>query len=523
VRTPDHYEILGVSRDASTEEIERARKNQARYWHPDRNKQADAAHHFDAVQKAAEVLRDPRLRAAYDRDFALRAAMSIPRDRPRPEPESEPATEPFHVPPIYVAYAHTQPEHAQAGHAQAGNAEPHGTRPRARRDPRKAMLLAGLAVVVAVASTITAFAIHKSADTPAVKSPATGPVAGTGPASPAPPGPNPGTLTLPQYSSSQAELPVSNGQVLTIGPTIALLSANGLPLWHENASVNSLNSATAASGGPQTRSCAVASGAAGRDYDFISLLSGQQAVVAADPPAGGSFALAGDAVALPDGTIRDPCTGAVTGRAAPRGTFTSTECLLGTMVIGTGRSGQMAWQNGHRLWQIRTRNRLICNNHGSVVMLNPAASKISYLNPANGKTRWTVKDPTCARGCLSHSAAVHLLGEAPVVILTDANQVLALNHGNGGVLWQKSGECALQARVTPSQAVLLGPCGSQSADGAVATVANPSSGATIGTHQVSLTGCGPGSEWTANSHRLLVVCPDPAATRPTDRASLIAW
>jgi hypothetical protein len=91
------------------------------------------------------------------------------------------------------------------------------------------------------------------------------------------------------------------------------------------------------------------------------------------------------------------------------------------------------------------------------------------------------------------------------------------------VLWQKSGECALQARVAPNQAVLLGSCGGQSADLAVATVANPSSGATIGTHQVSLSGCRQSSQWAANAHRLLVVCPEAGAARPTDRASLITW
>jgi outer membrane protein assembly factor BamB len=384
------------------------------------------------------------------------------------------------------------------------------------------MLMAGLAVVVIVLGTVTVIALGQSGGGPPVKSPVAGPTSRGGSASsPAADG-NPGAMTLPQYSASQADLPVRNGQVLSIGPTIALLNPNGLAQWRENASVNSLNSGTAASGGVASRNCAVASGAAGHDYDFVSLLSGQQTVVPANPPAGGSFTLTGDEVALPDGTVRNPCTGSVTARAAPRGTFTSTECVLGaSTVIGAGQAGQMAWQNGHKLWQLRTRDPVICDNRGSVVMLNSGAGKISYLNPVNGKTRWTVKDPTCARDCLSHSTSVQLLGSAQAVILTDANQVLALNRSNGDALWQKSGECALQARVAPNQ-VLLGSCG-QSADPAVATVANPSTGATIGSYQVSLAGCTQGSAWSANSRRLLVVCPDPAAASPTDRASLITW
>lgn len=392
-----------------------------------------------------------------------------------------------------------------------------------RADPGKAVLLAVIAVAVIVAGTVAAFKVHGATATPAVTSPATGPFPSGGAPGQGGTGNGPGSLTLPLYSTSQADLPVTDGQVLAIGPTIALLNANGQPVWHENASVSSLNGGTAVSGGQQTRSCAVASGASGHDYDFVSLASGQQTVVAANPPGGGSFALTGNDVALPDGTIRNPCTGTVTARAAPSGTFTRAECLLGTTVIGTGRTGQMAWRGGHKLWQINTSNPLVCSNRGSVVMLDAAASKISYLNPANGKTRWTVKDPSCAGGCLSHSAAAHLLGAAQVVVLTDAKQVLALNRRTGGVLWQKSGVCALQARVAPSQAVLLGSCSGQSADPAVATVASLNSGATLDTHQVSLAGCGQGSEWTADSHRLLVVCPEPAAASQKDRASLTTW
>jgi DivIVA domain-containing protein len=64
----DHYEVLGVTRDASTEDIKRACKLLSTLWHPDTNKRKDAAERFDEVRKAAGVLLDPAQRAAYDRE-----------------------------------------------------------------------------------------------------------------------------------------------------------------------------------------------------------------------------------------------------------------------------------------------------------------------------------------------------------------------------------------------------------------------------------------------------------------------
>ncbi len=62
----DHYEVLGVSREASTEEIKKAYRRLARELHPDVNPGADASEKFKLVTHAYDVLSDPRQRQDYD-------------------------------------------------------------------------------------------------------------------------------------------------------------------------------------------------------------------------------------------------------------------------------------------------------------------------------------------------------------------------------------------------------------------------------------------------------------------------
>ena len=66
--TRDHYEVLGVSRDASPEEVKSAYRRLARQHHPDANQgDGGAEAEFKSVAAAYEVLSDPDRRRNYDR------------------------------------------------------------------------------------------------------------------------------------------------------------------------------------------------------------------------------------------------------------------------------------------------------------------------------------------------------------------------------------------------------------------------------------------------------------------------
>ena len=63
----DYYNILGVSKDASQEDIKKAYKKLARKYHPDLNpNDPEAQRKFQEINEANEVLSDPEKRKKYD-------------------------------------------------------------------------------------------------------------------------------------------------------------------------------------------------------------------------------------------------------------------------------------------------------------------------------------------------------------------------------------------------------------------------------------------------------------------------
>jgi Ca-activated chloride channel homolog len=77
-RKQDYYSILGVSRDASQEEIKRAYLESAQRLHPDRNVAAGETELFLGVQQAYETLSNPKRRSQYDATLPPEEKIHLP-------------------------------------------------------------------------------------------------------------------------------------------------------------------------------------------------------------------------------------------------------------------------------------------------------------------------------------------------------------------------------------------------------------------------------------------------------------
>lgn len=72
----DHYQILGVSNDASTREITSAYRKLALQYHPDRNKSPQANEMMLRINTAYGILSDPHKRKQYDYSIGLSKAVN---------------------------------------------------------------------------------------------------------------------------------------------------------------------------------------------------------------------------------------------------------------------------------------------------------------------------------------------------------------------------------------------------------------------------------------------------------------
>ena len=75
---PNHYEVLGVPRTATVDEIKKAYKALSLKYHPDKNKDPGASEKFQEVSKANQILSDSARKAEYDLELQFECLGGFP-------------------------------------------------------------------------------------------------------------------------------------------------------------------------------------------------------------------------------------------------------------------------------------------------------------------------------------------------------------------------------------------------------------------------------------------------------------
>lgn len=119
----DYYARLGVSRQATLDEIKKAFRGQARRFHPDISKEPDAEQRMREINEAYVVLTDPDRRAAYDRLIDERQAGG---SAPRQPPFGKEAARPRSPAEAAKAYADTAAHTSASSNTGPGAADTSG-------------------------------------------------------------------------------------------------------------------------------------------------------------------------------------------------------------------------------------------------------------------------------------------------------------------------------------------------------------------------------------------------------------
>ena len=90
---PNHYEILGINRNATKQEIKKAYRQLALLWHPDKNKNSNAHEKFIEINESYLILSDDEASAKYNKEYDRTFFNRKQAFKPEPVSKFEPAFE----------------------------------------------------------------------------------------------------------------------------------------------------------------------------------------------------------------------------------------------------------------------------------------------------------------------------------------------------------------------------------------------------------------------------------------------